>query len=107
MADVELVSNVVQSIVLKGGKKPALAVMITAAMEAIEEYNGTGAWKKKMVVAIVTECMQRTRVGDNDMDRALDALVISAVPAVIDVIVKASKGSLKINKKACVGCLSG
>ena len=69
--------------------------MVSAAMVAVESYKMLGgSQKKRVVVRVITEL-----VDESDAMGKLEPFVLYSLPILIDQIVEADGGSLRLNRK--------
>jgi len=76
--------------------------ILIAVMEVVEKVKGmSGIQKKTLVIEIVTEI-----VDDSDLAGYYENFILSMIPNLIDQLVEADKGHLKLNSKLNSGIMS-
>ena len=109
MTEEAVVSDIVETLLRVYDKRGRgslsdAAVLVQKGMELAEEYEGNGAWRKRVVLASVTAVLHKTTIGSPQTDAAVDAAIIAILPGVIDLVASASKNDVKINQKLEENC---
>lgn len=82
-------------------KKDVLEVLMKV-MEVVEDYEEakTGKEKKELAIKVMRELIEKSKADADTKEILMTLLDDETVDTVIDLVSKAAKGELKINKKA-------
>jgi len=112
MSNLESCFELLKARVEDMGVNPQTLVMISRyAMEISEKTNLKGADKKDLVLQLLAKLVNESSLEGDNKNACLALLEGGVVETTIDLIVEASKGNFKFNKKSMVGlaksCLVG
>jgi hypothetical protein len=100
----KLVPSITSMVENKSPSSADIINLLTSVMQMVETYPSLkGSEKKQLAIDIINEILD-THIKDETLRASLKLVVTSTVPTVVDVIIKASKGLLELNKKCCPNC---
>ena len=110
MTDTQIITDIANQIekTLNGKTRTtivvSLATLLQRAMELVEDYDGTGEWKRSIVESAIREVLRRSCGEESELYAALNALLLQTLPGLIDLIIAGTKGKLKLNARNICTC---